>query len=59
MKKFINKKTKDIWYALCKEHINYLSNNPNFKEIKEEEKPKSEKKGTKVPKENEVENTTE
>lgn len=57
MKKFINIKTKDIWYAQCKEHINYLNNNPNFKEIKDKEKTKNEKKGEKTPKEEK--NTTE
>lgn len=57
MKKYIHKKTKDIWYAQCKEHIKYLSNNPNFKEVKENEKPKNDTKGDETP--NKVENTTE
>lgn len=38
MKKYINIKTKDIWYAEDKEHIKELNKNPNFKEIKEKNK---------------------
>lgn len=37
MKKFRNRKTKDIWYAFDKGHIQYFENNPNFLEVKEKE----------------------
>lgn len=49
MKKYKEKKTGRIWYAICKDHINYFDKNPNFVEIKEE------KKKVETPKENTTE----
>lgn len=50
MKKFKEKKTGLIWYAIDKEHIEYFKNNPKFVEVKavEDKKVKKAKTNTQV-----------
>ena len=43
MKKYKEKKTGRIWYAVDRQHIKYFEENPNFTEVKEkvvDKKPK-------------------
>lgn len=40
MKKYKEKKTGEIWYAIDRQHIEYFSKNPNFTEVKEVEDKK-------------------
>ncbi len=43
MKKYKEKKTGRIWYAVDRQHIKYFEENPNFTEVKEvvDKKPKT------------------
>ncbi|MBQ7307896.1 MAG: hypothetical protein IJW82_05130 [Clostridia bacterium] len=54
MKKYKEKKTGRVWVAICKDHIDYFNNNPNFTEIKSEVK-----KNNKIEKNEVEENSTE
>lgn len=54
MKKYREKKTGRVWVAICKDHIDYFNNNPNFTEIKSEVK-----KNNKIEKNEVEENSTE
>lgn len=57
MKKFKEKETGNIWYAIDKEHINYFEKNPKFIEVKAVEDKRVELKSKKNKKEAQVSST--